>query len=331
MLSLRRPKKKSKQKTKKSTQKKRCKTNLLWQFNAKKNVRWDLIDKMESCSSSVISFRFGKSKWIAKRKQGTIQQIYDNGEYSMTCLDLKPGDIILWGESNWYCTFGIEDIVCMENYLPSAIKPSSCRSRFERIVEPIPQQLSILNPCNVGPDMNHNKSSSDRSVEDEEEEAKIDREWDDNLVYVPCPTFSHFVKRELRDIQHITWAYFTPLDVGDVISGPQPNGQGARWVVSAKWILRRTYKDTNTVTRGDVTIECGQCFKIGENLHYAARFRSSYILVESFTSAEGMIHDIKQINKARRAEELIEFAPEEEEEQNTQIHVDLSADTQEDV
>ena len=72
-------------------------------------------DLLQTMQQKLVSFKYGGKKWLATHKTGLVIQVPDDGKYSMD-PHLKAGDIFVWGESNWFCTFGDGIIVDMEIY-----------------------------------------------------------------------------------------------------------------------------------------------------------------------------------------------------------------------
>ena len=280
------------------------KEDLLFQFDNKKNVREDLIDIMEQSKSKLITFKYGKKKWIAS-EDGLISQTYNDGQYSMHGFNLKPGDIILWGENNWYCTFGIEDIVCMEKYLKNVIE-EPISFHYERIKSVISMHQSNDQDSEKIMETHESGSQFCMTPNDLKEPEKDNpMEYDEDIVaYIPG-SVKYFICRELKDIQRIEWAYLNkPLKEGDVIWGPRGDAgsfEGSMWIVSKCMILRKTYN--NTVNRQDIKLQVGHIFDVGDNLHYASRYMSLFICVSEFASQDQIINDIKKRNKQRQTEQ----------------------------
>ena len=72
--------------------------DLLWQFNHKKNVRYDIVDNMVDCEARRITFTYGNKKWVADRNRGVVYEVINDREYSIKNLHLKAGDVILASE-----------------------------------------------------------------------------------------------------------------------------------------------------------------------------------------------------------------------------------------
>ena len=294
--------------TKKSSKKNHSQIDILWQFNNKKNVRDDLIDKMEDCVARRITFAYANKKWMADRNRGVIYEMVDNRDYSIKNLNLKAGDIILWGEFNWYCTSGNAGIVCMEKYLKTSFTADAIED-VDRVTYKRQRCTSICyqgmsnteDHVGNGSQMCQTQPNVVQSVS----EVKMNMEHDEDLVEVICKTNRLFFTREMRDLDAIFFTYLPkPLNIGDIIKGPSPNGVNTRWIVSKKWILRRTYDPDNVVNRHDIKIQQGGCFHVGENFHYATKAMSRYILVDSYMSGAQLLNDMKQYNKKKRREQL---------------------------
>ena len=281
------------------------KQDLLRQFNKRKNVRWDLVDLMENSKARVITFKYGKKKWKATEPDGLISSTYNDNQYSMHGCNLKPGDIILWGECNWYCTYGKREIVCMEKYLKNTMEQQQ-PFHYERTVacKELSEDADKLTQVNK---MESNRTGSQFCPTQSdiiEPETKANMEYDEDLVEFIPDTVKFFVNRELKDIQSIEWAYLNkPLREGDVINGPNGESQKDKsiWVVSKSMVLRRTYN--NNVNRYDIKLRSGEIFQVGDNLHYATHYMSMFVCVSSYKSPNQVISDIKARNKKRAKQE----------------------------
>ena len=80
--------------------------------------RDDLLQKLPDAFARArgkITFKFGNKKWFATR-EGEIIQVATDKKYSCN-FDLKPGDVFVWGDHNWFCTCVGNVIVNMEKYM----------------------------------------------------------------------------------------------------------------------------------------------------------------------------------------------------------------------
>ena len=292
---------------KKQQKNQHTKQELLLQFQKRKHVRWDLVDVMETSKTKVITFKYGYKKWQAT-KDGLISSTRNDGQYSMHGCNLKPGDIIMWGEFNWFCTFGSRQIVCMEKYLKDSIQVASpfhyerkrnIRSNQQSSSDGTDNQIQIMTP----PMETHETGSQFCSTQQNLEEPE-NKEYDENVVEFIPETVKHFVNRELDDIGRLEWAHLNlPLLIGDVMRGPSGGAinEDDAWIVSKSMVLRRTY--CNKVNRKDIQLQCGQIFEIGEKLHYATRYRSMFICVSSYRSQYQIVSDFKARNKNKNKPE----------------------------
>lgn len=290
--------------------------SLRFQFRHSKNVRWDLVDVMLQTTASTISFKYGKKKWVANRRLEIIHNVPNDAQYSLHDINLKPGDIILWGEHNWYCTFGIEDIVSMEKYAE--------KTAFSQHNADLPERKQGIvddqGTCNV--------SQSEICEENKAAEAKHQQqvssngsqfcasqnnltephyythmEHDEDLIDHVTSAHKYFIERELKRMRDKEIAYLpSPLKIGDVIEGPGESK--GKWIVSKKWILRRTYE--NDVNRHDIKIKPGHFFDVGDMWHLAMHYMDLYISVSRFIPQEQVKDWYRARNKRRRRQEIEE-------------------------
>ena len=297
---------------------KRC--DVVWQIKACKigktlRMRDDLLNRMQV---KKVTFSFGKKKWIADHRTGLVKQIHDNGEYALD-LKLKSGDVFVWGESNWFCTFGEEFIVDMEDYMDYNVKSSPQKPYPWEIARKEAREATNRNKN--GPNMRGHDLIEYETVSKEKQQSNGDTESDNKMYEYEydedlCDNKSHadyFIKKEMQNNIIKSRCYLSgKLQIGDVIRGPTDGKKKNNdlWIVSKKHILRRTYLK-NYVIREDVNINFYQIFDVGENLHYSTHCYG-YVLVKKYVDPSYIVGRIIQWNKARLEQESQAVVSEED-------------------
>ena len=300
-------------------------TDIVWQIKACKigktlRMRDDLLDKMQV---KIVTFKFGNKKWIADHRTGLVKQIHDNGEYSLSC-ELRAGDVFVWGESNWFCTFGEEFIVDMEQYMDYNVKSppkkpylwETDRKKAREALASKTKDIAAnmreydLKECDTVSKANKQSMTAadvkdlcdnDKELCDNDKQACENKmfEYDEDL----CENKSHadyFIKRELQNNVIKTTCYLSrKLQIGDVIRGPSDGKKknNGLWIVSKNYILRRTYLK-NYIIRDDININFYQIFDVGDNLHYST-YCYGYVLVKKYVDPNYILGRIRQWNEAR--------------------------------
>ena len=271
------------------------------------NNRWDLIDPMDKVK--FVTFKYGNKKFIANSRTQDIKETADNGEYSMD-LRLRPGDVIMYGESNWFCTHGESRIVDMVALQQSG-KQQPFHYERHAIKGPVYQQdlrKKVVSSSHHRGISSHESGS--QFCASGQEEIKMEcKEFDADVVECDDPD-GYFISREIKKENGKEWGYLnSPLRVGDVIFGP--DGSADKWIVSKRWILRRTYFDYEVI-RDDIKIECGQVFDVGDNVHYACHHGKRYALISKYFCAKTIKMRIKarnkqkaNLNKKKKKDELL--------------------------
>ena len=258
------------------------------------NNRWDLINPMDNVK--FVTFKYGNRKFIANSASQDIKETQNNGEYSMD-LRLKPGDVIMYGESNWFCTHGESRIVDMMA-IEKAGKPQ-VPFHYERgqVQAPVYKQQLRGNLADNGNRRGIGSDGCGSQFCAESQEIKMEyqqQEHDEDVVQVSGPC-DYFISREIRKENGKVWGYLNnPLKRGDVIYGPGDSKD--LWIVSKKMILRRTYLD-HKVIREDIKIACGEVFDVGDNVHYACHFGKRYALIDHYFCADTIKMRIRARNK----------------------------------
>lgn len=280
--------------------------NIKWQISACKsdgkgclNVRWDFMELMDR---RTITFEYGNKKYKAFHESGIIKQITNDGKFTIQ-LQLNYGDVIIWGENNWFCTCkqdGIvnEDIVNMSLYVESKTntkKKQPLQQHFQRSKYDYPHNMPMVqnvhNQCNnAGSQM---CVTQDNWESDNKNETKTNSEYAEynEDVVEPSGSDDYFIKRELmqkngKKMVHIT----KPLCKGDVIYGP--GGSKQLWIVSKRHILRQTYLDHEHV-RDDVRMQSHDVFYVQEELHYACRYMNKYARITKYMSPVTIFMEFK--------------------------------------
>ena len=259
-------------------------------------VRWDLVDRMDRKKS--MTFKYGGRKFLAIKKTGLIAEIFDNKEYS-DALDLNPGDVFLYGETNWFCTFGVSQIVDMMALDDSVKKEKEWH--YERVKGPIYNQKGCGNADLKGDKRGIASVGLGSQFCDTQQESKESYpEYDEDVVEAAGPD-DYFISREIYKENGKEIGYLNmPLQPGDVVLGP--SGSTDMWIVSKSNILRRTYIEHEHI-RKDIKIECGQVFDVGDNLHYACNYMKRYALVSKYINPDTIKARIKTRNKKKAMRE----------------------------
>ena len=261
------------------------------------NVRDDVYALMQI---PVITFNYGNKKWFADHKSGLVMRLNDDGVYTVD-LKLRAGDIFVWGESNWFCTFCQGLIIDMEPYGGDYKIVQESNWNYSRVKGHTDQNADASLPVSDPVDVPADKARDTESKKDDDEQEQDPelKEYDEDLC--ECSGVDDFFySREINGKQRKEWAYLNaPLNVGDVIYGP--NDSKDLWIVSKAWILRRTYRDyPSSSIRKDIEIQAGHVFEVGSKLHYAAAYQKSYVLVSRLTDPSSVIRTIKSRNKKER-------------------------------